>query len=134
EGGEGGGPPRGGGPPPQLCVRRASPIETEWLIEHLPDGLSERELLEWDVEGERAILISQLCWGEVVLQQNERPAYPGIVTGALVERAALVQLSTLFAKADSLPELVARSELIAEHLPELGFQQVNELGTRGLLH
>jgi ATP-dependent helicase HrpB len=45
-----------------------------------------------------------------------------------------VQLSTLFANADSLPELVARSELIAEHLPELGFQQVNELGTRGLLH
>jgi len=123
-----------GAAPPQLCVRRASPIETEWLIEHLPEGLSERELLEWDVEGERAILISQLCWGEVVLQQNERPAYPGIVTGALVERAALVQLSTLFAKADSLPELVARSELIAEHLPELGFQQVNELGTRGLLH
>lgn len=123
-----------GAAPPQLCVRLASPLETEWLIEHLPEGTSERELLEWDVEGERAILISQLCWGEVVLQQSERPAYPGIVTGALVERAALVQLSTLFANADSLPELVARSELIAEHLPELGFQHVNDLGTRGLLH
>jgi ATP-dependent helicase HrpB len=123
-----------GSAPPQVYVRVASPIETEWLIEYLPQGLSERELLEWDVEGERAILISQLCWGEVVLQQSERPAYPGIVTGALVERAALVQLSTLFVHADRLPELVARTELIAEHLPELGFQHVNELGTRGLLH
>jgi ATP-dependent helicase HrpB len=73
-----------GAAPPQLQVRVASPIESEWLIEHLPHGLSERELLEWDVEGERAILISQLCWGEVVLRQSQRPANPGFVTGALV--------------------------------------------------
>jgi ATP-dependent helicase HrpB len=68
-----------------------------------------------------------------VLRESTRPAYPGIVTGPLVERAALEQLDTLFSKAESLPDIVARSELIAQHLPELGLQRVNELGTRGLL-
>ncbi len=118
---------------PSLCVRVASSIEVEWLIEHAPGGLSQRELLEWDAEREMAVLISQLCWGAVVLRESTRPAYPGIVTGPLVERAALEQLDTLFSRADALPEIVARSELIAQHLPDLGFQRVNELGTRGLL-
>jgi ATP-dependent helicase HrpB len=118
----------------QLCVRVASPIETSWLIEHAPEGLSERELLEWDAEQESAILIGQLCWGDVVLRQSIRPAYPGIATGVLVERAALEQLGTLFVHAEALPDLVARSELVAEQLPELGLQRVNELGTLGLLH
>jgi ATP-dependent helicase HrpB len=117
----------------QLRVRIASPLEPEWLIEHAPAGLSERELLDWDDEAERAILITQLCWGEVVLRQSVRLAYPGLATGTLVERAALAQLGTLFVKADGLPELVARSELVAQHLPQLGLQAVNELGTRGLL-
>jgi ATP-dependent helicase HrpB len=123
-----------GAPHAHLRVRLAAALADEWLIEHAPQGLSERELLEWQDEREAAILISQLCWGEVVLRQSTRPAYPGIATGVLVERAALGQLATLFAKADTLPEIVARSELVAEHLPELGLQRVNELGTRGLLH
>jgi ATP-dependent helicase HrpB len=50
-----------------------------------------------------------------------------------VERAALAQLATLFGKVETLPEIVARSELVAQYLPELGLQQLNELGTRGLL-
>jgi ATP-dependent helicase HrpB len=115
-------------------VRLAAALEDDWLIEHAPEGLSDRELLEWHEQREEAILISQLCWGEVVLRQSIRPAYPGIATGVLVERAALGQISTLFAKAESLPEIVARSELVAHYLPELGLQRVNELGTRGLLH
>jgi len=119
--------------PAQLHVRLACPIEAEWLIEDAPEGLSERELLDWDDERERAILISQLCWGAVVLRQSSRPAYPGIATGDLVERAALLQLATLFAHAETLPELVARSELLAQYQPELGLQTLNELGSRGLL-
>ncbi|MEY4544108.1 MAG: hypothetical protein RL685_303 [Pseudomonadota bacterium] len=118
---------------PSLLVRLASPIEVSWLVEHAPGGLSDRELLDWDSQQEMAILISQLCWGAVVLRESTRPAYPGIVTGPLVERAALEQLDTLFSRAESLPDIVARSELIAQHLPELGLQRVNELGTRGLL-
>jgi ATP-dependent helicase HrpB len=118
---------------PELWVRVASAIEVEWLIEHAPGGLSERELLDWDAQREMAILISQLCWGAVVLRESTRPAYPGIVTGPLVERAALEQLDTLFSKAEALPDIVARSELVAQQRPELDFQRVNELGTRGLL-
>ncbi|MEO8177206.1 MAG: ATP-dependent helicase C-terminal domain-containing protein [Deltaproteobacteria bacterium] len=120
-------------PRSQLRVRLASPIEASWLIDHAPAGLSERELLEWDDQREQAILISQLCWGEVVLHHSVRPAYPGIATGVLVERAALSQLETLFGKAETLPEIVARSELVAQYLPELELQRVNELGSRGLL-
>jgi ATP-dependent helicase HrpB len=122
-----------GAPGSRLRVRLASPIEASWLIEDVPEGLSERELLDWDGERQMAILISQLCWGAVVLHESVRPADPGIATAVLVERAALGQVATLFVKAEALPQIVARSELLGQHLPELGLQRVNELGTRGLL-
>ena len=116
-----------------LHVRLASPIEAEWLLDYAADGLTEKQELGWDDTKERATLTSQLCWGAVVLEQSQRPAPAGGATTEIVERAALAQLANLFGKNDSLPALMARSELLARELPELGFDQVQALGTRGLL-
>ncbi|HVZ36041.1 MAG TPA: ATP-dependent helicase C-terminal domain-containing protein, partial [Polyangiaceae bacterium] len=118
----------------QLLVRLASPLEAEWLLDHAASGLSERELLDWDAEREKALLTSQLCWGAVVLEQSQRPAPTGGATAELVERAALGQLANLFGKAETLPVLMARTELLATQLPALGLEPVRALGTRGLLH
>jgi ATP-dependent helicase HrpB len=120
-------------PRASLRVRLASPLEAEWLLDHAPEGLSEKQELSWDDSKERAVLTSQLCWGAVVIEQSQRPAPAGGETTDLVERAALAQLATLFGKHDSLPSLMARSELLAQHLPALGFDRVQALGTRGLL-
>jgi len=116
-----------------LHVRLASPIEAEWLLDYASDGLTEKQELGWDDTKERATLTSQLCWGAVVLEQSQRPAPAGGATTDIVERAALAQLANLFGKNDSLPALMARSELLARELPELGFAHVQALGTRGLL-
>ncbi|HEU4581887.1 MAG TPA: ATP-dependent helicase HrpB [Polyangiaceae bacterium] len=120
-------------PRASLRVRLASPLEAEWLLDHAAEGLSEKQELSWDDAKERAVLTSQLCWGAVVLEQSQRPAPAGGETTDLVERAALAQLATLFGKHDTLPSLMARSELLSQHLPALGFDRVQALGTRGLL-
>jgi len=122
-----------GAPRSSLRVRLASPIEAEWLLDHAPEGLSEKQELSWDDEKERAILSSQLCWGAVVLEQSQRPAPAGGETTELLERAALAQLATLFGKHDTLPSLLARSELSSQHFPDSGFDRIQALGTRGLL-
>jgi ATP-dependent helicase HrpB len=120
-------------PRASLRVRLASPLEAEWLLDHAPEGLSEKQELSWDDAKERALLTSQLCWGAVVIEQSQRPAPAGGATTELVERAALGQLATLFGKHDSLPSLMARSELLSQQLPALGFDRLQALGTRGLL-
>ncbi|HKO94532.1 MAG TPA: ATP-dependent helicase C-terminal domain-containing protein, partial [Polyangiaceae bacterium] len=116
-----------------LQVRLASPIEAEWLLDHATDGLTEKQELGWDDAKERATLTSQLCWGAVVLEQSQQVAPAGGATTDLLERAALAQLANLFGKHDTLPALMARSELLARELPALGFDGVQALGTRGLL-
>jgi ATP-dependent helicase HrpB len=126
---------RGMKPAPRhgIRVRLAAPLEAEWLLDFAADGITENEDLRWDAERERAMLTSQLCWGAVVLDQSERPAEPGGASAALLERAALAQQANIFGKADALVGLMARSELLARHLPELGFDQLVALGARGLL-
>jgi ATP-dependent helicase HrpB len=111
----------------------ASPLEAEWLLDHAPEGLSEKQELSWDDDKGRAVLTSQLCWGAVVLEQSSRAAPPGPEAAELLERAALAQLATLFGKQDTLPSLMARSELLSQQLPGLGFDRIQALGTRGLL-
>jgi ATP-dependent helicase HrpB len=120
-------------PRASLRVRLASPLEAEWLLDHAPEGLSEKQELSWDAEKERAIQSSQLCWGAVVLEQSQRNAPPGGSTTEVVERAALAQLATLFGKHETLPALMARGELLHQHFPSHGWERVVAQGTRGLL-
>ncbi|MEO8177759.1 MAG: ATP-dependent helicase HrpB [Deltaproteobacteria bacterium] len=122
-----------GAPRSSLRVRVASPLEAEWLLDHAPEGLSEKQELSWDDQKQRAVLTSQLCWGAVTLEQSSRPAPPGPEAAELLERAALAQLATLFGKHDTLPSLMARSELLSQQLPTLGFDRIQALGARGLL-
>jgi ATP-dependent helicase HrpB len=116
-----------------IRVRLASPLEPEWLLDHAPEGLAEKEELFWDESREKAFLCSQLCWGAVVLEQSQRPAPPGPETAPLVERAALAQQANLYGKGDVLDELMARAALIAEYQPASGIAALHALGTRGLL-
>src|SRR6185295_5648101 len=46
-------------PRASLRVRLASPLEAEWLLDHAPEGLSEKQELSWDDTKERAVLTSQ---------------------------------------------------------------------------
>lgn len=120
-------------PRASLRVRLASPLEAEWLLDHAPEGLSEKQELSWDAEKERAVLSSQLCWGAVVLEQSQRTAPPGAATAEVVERAALGQLATLFGKHDTLPSLMARGELLHQYFPTHGWEALVAQGTRALL-
>jgi ATP-dependent helicase HrpB len=129
----GGDPRQRPGARASLRVRLASPLEAEWLLDHAAEGLSEKQELSWDDAKERAVLTSQLCWGAVTLEQSSHPAAPGPEVAELLERAALAQLATLFGKHDTLPSLMARSELLSRELPALGFDRIQALGTRGLL-
>lgn len=121
-----------------IRVRLAAPLEPEWLLDHAADELTEKDELSWDEGRERVMLTSQLCWGAVVLDQSERPAPPGPEAGALLERAALAQLATLFGKGDSLGELLARVELLAAHRPSTKEKEPDAearvVGMRELLH
>jgi ATP-dependent helicase HrpB len=123
----------GGAPPRGVFVRRAAPLQAEWLFDHHMERIESRDELEWNSEREAAEVVSQLCWGAVVLEESRRKATPGDATAALVERAARAQQANLYGKNDVLDALFARTALLAEHLPELGFGALLEGGPEALL-
>jgi ATP-dependent helicase HrpB len=124
---------RGGAVARAVFVRLATPLAAEWLFDHHMDQIESRDELEWDAERECVEVVSQLCWGAVVLEESRRKATPGDATAALVERAALAQQANLFGKRDTLELLFARAELLAQHLPELGLAQHAQGGPEALL-
>jgi ATP-dependent RNA helicase HrpB len=114
-----------------IRVRLAEPLEAEWLIDHAAHEIAEKEELTWDTARERVNVVSQLCWGAVVLDQSERAAAPSDAATALLERAAVAQQANLFSQKDDLDGLLARCALLGR--PGNAFERISSAGSRELI-
>ncbi len=110
--------PRG----PETRVRVASEVQEEWLLELFPARLRDSEALVWNAAQARVEQLSQLLYGELVLDESRKPAQPSAdVSRLLAEELRRGGLSGLL-DAEALDAWAARVALLAEAYPEAGIR------------
>jgi ATP-dependent helicase HrpB len=72
-----------------LMVRMAVAVQPEWLLDLVPDGLSESEETLWNPNTQRVEVVSKLCYGAVVLDESRRGAPPSPGASKLLAEAVL---------------------------------------------
>ncbi len=108
--------PRG----PETRVRVASEVQEEWLLELFPARLRDSEALVWNAAQARVEQLSQLLYGELVLDESRKPAQPSPdVSRMLAEELRRGGLSGLL-DAEALDAWASRVALLAEAYPEAG--------------
>ena len=101
-----------------LCVRAASEIAPEWLIDLFPERLHESEEVIWNAGAERAESISQLLYDKLILSEGpgrRDPAREALVLSKAAQEVGIEQ----FVDAEALAALRVRLALAAEHFPEM---------------
>lgn len=108
-----------------LCVRTASEIAPEWLIDLFPDRLREADETVWNATAERVETKSRLLYGKLVLSESSAAGDPALESSILAEAAREAGL-TRFVDAESLAALRLRATLCAEHFPELALPPLDD--------
>ena len=73
-----------------LTVRLAVGVKPEWLLDLVPDGLTESEQLLWNGSTLRVESVGRLCYGAVVLDESRRAAPASPEASRMLAEAALV--------------------------------------------
>ena len=106
--------PRG----PETRVRVASEVQEEWLLELFPERLRDAEKLVWNAARERVEVASQLLYGELLLEESQKPAMPSpAVSRLLAEELRRTGLTSRVDEA-TLDAWSARVALLAQSYPE----------------
>jgi ATP-dependent helicase HrpB len=103
-----------------VTIRSASAIEPEWLIDIVPDALSESVEVTWNANLERAEAVSRMQIGAIVL--DESPVVEPdaeAMSGKLLE-AARAAGPRAFCDPEALASLLARAAFAARTFPEAG--------------
>ncbi len=108
-----------------LCVRTASEIAPEWLIDLFPDRLREVDEAAWNATAERVETKSRLCYGKLVLSETGGASDPAL-EATILSRAAREAGLTRFVDPESLTALRLRATLCAEHFPELALSPLDD--------
>ena len=108
-----------------VVLRLASAIEPEWLLDLFPGDLRDETELLWEPARSRVEAKSRLCYHALVLEESRR-----LPQGAELARAAELLYAnargTQLLEPDALAGLRARTELIAQHVPEAGLRVLTE--------
>jgi ATP-dependent helicase HrpB len=72
-----------------LTVRMAIGVQPDWLIDLVPDGLTESEEILWNPSTKRVDIVGRLCYGAVVLDETRRPAPASPEASRMLAEAAL---------------------------------------------
>jgi ATP-dependent helicase HrpB len=72
-----------------LMVRLAVGVKPEWLLDLVPDGLSESEETSWNGKSGRVEVTSRMCYGAVVLDVSRRAAPPSAEASRMLAEAAM---------------------------------------------
>jgi ATP-dependent helicase HrpB len=100
-------------------VRLAVAIKPEWLLDLVPDGLSESEETAGHAATQRVETTSRLCYGAVVLEESRRAAAPSPESSRLLAEAALATRAGDPTVAGSgLAGLQAKLEILRGAFPE----------------
>ncbi|MGO8968300.1 MAG: ATP-dependent helicase HrpB [Myxococcaceae bacterium] len=108
--------PRG----PETRVRLASEVQEEWLLELFPERLRDSEALVFNAAQARVDQVSQLLYGELVLDESRKAAAPSpAASQVLAEQLRRTGLSGLL-EDEALEAWTARVGLLAQAYPEAG--------------
>jgi ATP-dependent helicase HrpB len=110
---------RGGGPGKGargVAVRLAVAISPEALLDVAGDGLVDRHELRFNPETQRVDELTQLGYGQIVLEETRRPAPPSAEASRLLAAAARAAGWDAFVEPGALEDLKARSALLGEAL------------------
>jgi ATP-dependent helicase HrpB len=102
----------------RALVRWASAIEPEWLLDHFPQLLSEREQLSFNAQTQRVERTAQLLLGSIVLDESRHPATPSGETSEVLAKAVLSKGTAELDPEDDLDQLLRRLALLAQHRPD----------------
>jgi ATP-dependent helicase HrpB len=102
-----------------LAVRLAVAVREDWLLDLVPDGLSESEETLWNANTERVETVEKLCYGAVVLHETRRQATPSSEASRILADAALAARAKEGEVAyGSAVELQAKLEILRKAFPE----------------
>jgi ATP-dependent helicase HrpB len=116
-----------GGKSRGVLARLAVAIEPEWLLELVPEGVSERDELAWNAKTERVERVTSLAYGLVVLEETRKPAQAGAeTTRLLVAAARAAGWGALLGEGASTDALAARVETLRRGFPEEAWPALDE--------
>jgi len=114
-------------------VLSACGIEPEWLFDLDPPAVAETEELSWDAERARVVVSSRMEAGGLVLAASEKLPSPspavsrvllrealGILPGVALSLSEWTERLRPVAPPEGLESAIARLQLLARHMPELG--------------
>jgi ATP-dependent helicase HrpB len=115
---EGGGPTGRPGGRTQT-VRLAVAIKPEWLLDLVPEGLSETEETAWNSRSQRVETRSRLCYGAVVLEESRRAATASPEASRLLAEAVLGERTAEAAIVGAaVANLQVKLEILRKAFPE----------------
>lgn len=115
----------------RTMIRYASAIEPEWLLDLFPDEVQELVTVEWNDARERVDVLSQLAFGELVLEES-------CLTGKQVSVEVQAEITRVlvdvvgkkgwqqFLDAAAMASFLARLNFAAQLFPEAQLPDINE--------
>jgi ATP-dependent helicase HrpB len=117
-----------------VVVRLAVAIEPDWLLDLVPDGLTESEATLWNPDTGRVEIVARLGYGAVVLDESRRAAPPSPGASQMLAEAVLSGGSTKSGVLDgSSTSLQVKLELLRKAFPEREIPELDGDQIRGLL-
>jgi ATP-dependent helicase HrpB len=109
-----------------VLIRLASAIEPEWLAALFPEEISRRTSLLWHDRAGRVEEASQTLYGDLVLEENVRPAPPSDAVSEMLLSHARARGLAHFHGIEQAAALHARLALLARHCPTAGFPHLDQ--------
>jgi len=121
--------PRG----PEVRVRLASAIEPEWLLDLLPERLTDEDRLIFSEDSGRVERLTRLAYGAVTLEERRIPAEASEEAGAILAEALRSRGLTAVVDTDRLEALRARLQLARSLFPDVQWPELDEAGLAAVL-
>ncbi len=103
-----------------VVVRSASAIDEDWLLDVVPEGLTESVSVAWNAARERAEAVSRLTYGALVLDERATSFAEASELSRVLFEAARTAGLRAFAEAERIDRLLARVRFGATAFPESG--------------
>jgi ATP-dependent helicase HrpB len=109
-----------------VLIRLASTVEPEWLAALFPREISRRSSLAWNETGGRVDEVSKTLYGELTLEETERPAPASAVVSQILLNNARSRGLSSFLDGERIAALQARVALLARHFPSSGMHALED--------